>query len=856
MKFYKKTLFFAAAYLMLNICGVNAEMTSESVYLDNGTISAAEYDGENAMISGRVSVPNSSVTIEVLDEGAVFGNIVDNTSFNAAAEKLAYIKQVETDKNGRYSVSWRFSKTREGIYPVRVYSAAEDRTYTSNLKIGASSPKVDKISHSYENSNGETGTVSADTLVIETELSENSGKATAAAVIVAQYDEKSGNLLCADYMEQKIFGNAKTLITARTRLYSGAGYIKVFVWDNVNGMHPVGESVGFDVAVLVPPNGQDIYEDMLKHLGEENVHPRIVASESDFDNVLYKIQNNTVIKKEYEQFKKAVSYFEGSGDVSYDMVSGAILSNSRKFKDIMMMYGMMYKITGNTSWAEKMWRQIEIVSNDFPDWNPSHFLDTAELAYGYGLAYDWLYDWLSDEQKALMARTVNERAFKPIMDDYLENPDRKRTFYWSRPVNSNNWNLVCNGGVMCAALAFLDNESVGEAAKTILTCGMKNITNGIELYEKDGDWEEGITYWCYASSYLGKFMTSLENTAGTKYGFTSLGGIEKSFDFIRAMQGATQPFNFHDSEDSIVNQGTVYWFAHEYNNKQMLAYTRQEIMYKYSWSDIWELLWYDGSCEDTKIEFPSDYIGAKIGTVTMRSGSEKTDTYVGFHNGSNNVSHSQLDAGTFVIDSQGERFVKDLGKDSYDLTPRFGVYRNRAEGHNTLVINPSSKNDQNSLAQCGITGHGFSDTSFAIADLTDAYIDYANSVNRGIMLTDSRSVVIVKDELNLKNESDVYWFAHTDAEVSISDDKKTAVLELNGKYMQAGILGDGEFEIMEAKPFETSPVIEGQAENSGVKLSIHLTNYKSGTIEVGFAPINSPGERYSFTKTNALNEWR
>ncbi len=524
-------------------------------------------------------------------------------------------------------------------------------------------------------------------------------------------------------------------MTTQTKLIPEIRYAKILVWDNTSGMHPLGEASAFDVTRLVPPTGDKIYSDMVKNLGNDNVHPRISANAADFENVKYKVQNNSTIKSEYEQLKYYSNYLTNAGNLKYEMRDGySILSTSRKFKDMMITWGMFYKVTGDEVWANKMWNQIDIVSNTFPDWNPNHFLDVGEMAYGYAVAYDWLYDWLTDEQKEMMAKTISEKAFGVIMDDYLDNPDRKRTFKWSLPKLANNWNLVCNGGVMCAALAFLDNDSVREQAKTVLSYGMKNLIHGIELYETEGDWEEGVTYWCYASSYLNKIMTSLENSTGGNYGYTSVGGVRKSFDFILAMHGMAGAFNFHETESSIGAMGTIYWFSKEFNDRNMMAYTRRELMQNYAWSDAWELLWYDGSCETASINYPSDYYGSKIDTVTMRS----TTSYVGFHNGKNNVSHAQLDCGTFVLNSQGYRFVKDLGKDDYSLTPKFNAYRNRAEGHNTLVINPSDRVDQNQNADCKIINHSFGDTSFAISDLTSAYIDHANSVKRGIMLTDDR----------------------------------------------------------------------------------------------------------------------
>ena len=42
--------------------------------------------------------------------------------------------------------------------------------------------------------------------------------------------------------------------------------------------------------------------------------------------------------------------------------------------------------------------ELEAACN-FADWNPSHFLDTAEMSTAFALGYDWLYDYLTEEQR-------------------------------------------------------------------------------------------------------------------------------------------------------------------------------------------------------------------------------------------------------------------------------------------------------------------------------------------------------------------------------------------------------------------------------------------------------------------------
>ncbi len=848
-KTMRKIFAFLLSFILLANINVFAATSIENY---DGVISVAEYYQGWATIAGRVPVPQSEITIEVLDKDESFSEITDSSS-SAQLSKLVHIQQVTTEADGTFKISWEFPRAQEGVYPVRVYSAVENRTYTSQLKIGEAKVALYQTNHWYEGEDGDKDALNSAYLVIETKVSESEGSARDISIIAAKYDKETGELHSVHQEGAKAFGNADTTITVRVPLSSQSYRVKVFVWDDFHSIRSLGKSTEIVTNAMKAPSGEQIYEDMMAYLGEEHVHPRVLASQEQFDAILDKVENNAVMKKEYQEFQSLLSYYNRRGDLTYNLSDGIrLLSTSRELASRVMAYGMAYKLTGNEQWAKNAWRQLDICMN-FDDWNPNHFLDVAEMAFGFAVGYDWLYDWLSDEQKLAMALAVEKFAFEPIMEDYLDT-ERQRTYYWSLPDKTNNWNLVCNGGVMTAAIAFMDVPEVAESAKQVLTYGMKNIQQGINLYRTTGEWEEGVTYWCYASKYLGHLMSTLEAATNTKYGYTDVEGIKESLNWILSMQGSTTPFNFGETEDTLENQVSVYWFGHEYGDERMTKYARS-LMQNYKYGLEYELLYYDGNYENAEIEYPMDFFGEKLATVTMRN--SNNDTFVGFHNGKNNISHAQLDAGQFIIDSQEERFVKDLGKETYDLS-KWQCYRNRAEGHNTLVINPTSGNDQFIGADCSLVDYGrVGDTSYAIGDLTTAYIDHANSINRGVMLTDNRQVVIVRDEISLNKTSELYWFAHTDASVTISADKKSAILEINGKYMQAKILegSNAEFEVMDPKPLSTSPVLEGQSSNSGCKLAIHLTGFTQGTIEVGFAPISSVEAQYEFTSPGSLGTW-
>ena len=119
-----------------------------------------------------------------------------------------------------------------------------------------------------------------------------------------------------------------------------------------------------------------------------------------------------------------------------------------------------------------------------------------------------------------------------------------------------------------------------------------------------------------------------------------------------------------------------------------------------------DLLWYEPAGTSPKAAgLPLDkyFRGAEV--AVMRSDWENPQAlFVGFKAGDNKANHSHLDLGSFVFDAAGARWAMDLGADDYNLPGYFGkqrwdYYRLRAEGQNTLVINPGPGPDQDPARQ-------------------------------------------------------------------------------------------------------------------------------------------------------------
>jgi hypothetical protein len=238
--------------------------------------------------------------------------------------------------------------------------------------------------------------------------------------------------------------------------------------------------------------------------------------------------------------------------------------------------------------------------------------------------------------------------------------------------------------------------------------------------------------------------------------------------------------------------------------------------------------------------------GAEV--VTFRTAwDDRQALFVGFKAGDNKANHSNLDLGTFVLDALGERWAVDLGADDYNLPGYFGAqrwnyYRLRAEGHNTLVLNPGTAPDQDPQAAARIVKFtSRPDRSLAVADLSSAYAHYAREVRRGVALLDGGQV-LVQDEVRAVQPAEVWWFLHTAAEITVADHGRRATLFQGSRRLEAEVLApaDARWTVMEARPLPTSPQPEKQHANPGVrKLALRLPNVTELRLAVRLVPLGT-----------------
>jgi hypothetical protein len=512
-------------------------------------------------------------------------------------------------------------------------------------------------------------------------------------------------------------------------------------------------------------------------------HPRLLATESELERVRLMIHSEPLARAWYAALHAKAEKMLDEPPVAYTLIGPRLLAQSRRCLERVYTLGLLYRLDGDRRFAERAKQEL-FAAAAFKDWNPSHFLDVAEMTHAFGIGYDWLFDTLSAAERATLRTAIVEKGLRPSFVDTL--PNGARGYNWWLTV-THNWNQVCNGGLTVGALAIADEEP--ELAERVIRRALDTIKLPMGSYAPDGGWDEGPGYWHYATSYTVYFLAAMATALGgdlTEWqALLRMPGFAVTGDFrVHALGPLGRAFNYADASDRAEAAPELFWLARQFNRPLWAWYERQ----RSGTPHATDLLWFDPRGDGAKADnVPLDAFFRGINVAFFRSAWEDPQAlYVGFKGGNNKANHSHLDLGTFVLDARGYRWAVDLGSDNYDLPGYFGkqrwtYYRLTTAGHNTLLVNgvPQATSARAPI----IAFQTMSARAFAVADLTAAY-PMTQRVWRGVALLD-RERVLIEDEMDAEQPVDVVWSMHTPAEISI--DGASAVLKQGAETVQARI---------------------------------------------------------------------
>ena len=209
-------------------------------------------------------------------------------------------------------------------------------------------------------------------------------------------------------------------------------------------------------------------------------HPRLILVSTNWDALRARGTNQPQLSAIAAKTVAEARALLSAPPLAYQKEGKRLLTVSRQALRRIELCSFAYKVTGERVFLDHA-QQDMLTAAAFADWNPSHFLDTAEMTAALALGYDWLFDALPAEARAAIRQAILQKGIQRGMNPADTNN------WWQ--TNTHNWNQVCFGGLTLGALAIADENP--EAARQFLTLARQNSPNGLQAYAPDGVYPEG-----------------------------------------------------------------------------------------------------------------------------------------------------------------------------------------------------------------------------------------------------------------------------------------------------------------------------------------------------------------------------
>ncbi|HEY4302766.1 MAG TPA: heparinase II/III family protein [Candidatus Didemnitutus sp.] len=554
-------------------------------------------------------------------------------------------------------------------------------------------------------------------------------------------------------------------------------------------------------------------------------HPRLLFTRESIAAAIAAARTDPQRAKLHAQVVRLAEEYLQAPPIAHVLVGPRMLAQSRRALAEVTVCGMAWELTGDGRFADHA-RDVMLTAAAFPDWNPSHFLDVAEMATALGLGYDWLHDRLTPAERATIEHALLEKALAFAPRAYARaDPDRE-SFPFVKGNLTNNWNQVCNGGFVIAALAIAEDEP--ERARTVIAGLRETLPQAMAAYSPDGAYPEGPIYWGYGTWFNVLLLSALDTALGNDFGLGAQRGFDRTALFRLYVQSPTGlVFNFADCDATIPFDPTLTWLAQRYHEPAVEAQSRKLLA-----SDLagapdpgdrffaTNVVWFPQAATATgPLPLDMNFGGPSKIALFRSAWDDPRALWTGLKAGSDSVNHGHLDLGSFMLDADGERWAVDLGPDDYNLpgywdratagSPRWRYFRLNNRSHNTLT--PA---DALQLPQADAPVVAFGSTparAFAVADLTPAYPEYARRFRRGLALLDRARVLVQDDVDGVKPGTTLTWRMLTEAKVA--PDGRRATLTQHGRELRMEILAPAGARFA-TRP--ATPPTAAEAQNKGV----------------------------------------
>lgn len=599
------------------------------------------------------------------------------------------------------------------------------------------------------------------------------------------------------------------------------------------------------------------------HIGSAQVpaHPRILLFKNEEEAIRKNIASDATWAKMHQAILDESDNIIGMPPLERIQIGRRLLDKSREAIRRLFFLSYAFRMTQQDKYLQRAEKEMLTIA-DFSDWNPTHFLDVAEMTLAMGIGYDWLYDRLPESSRQSIKEAILKKGLEPSLDSKYNS--------WLRA--EHNWNQVCNAGMTYGAIAIYDEQP--ELAKNIINRAIESIQLAMKDYGPDGAYPEGYGYWGYGTHFNVMFISVVEKLFGKDFGLNDKPGFLLTGSYLENMTGPSGvPFNYSDAGGRGGLQPAMFWFAAKQKDPSLLWVEKGRLASTDPKSHVGNrllpaiMLWSAGLCVN-KITPPASsmYVAkGKVPVALMRtSWTDPNAIYVGFKGGSVSVNHAHMDIGSFIMEADGVRWAMDFGMQEYESleskgiqlfgrtqnAQRWTVFRLTNLVHNTLTVN---NQHQRVTGTAQFTGSSSTPNFMnAVTDMSEIYNGALASVSRGIAIV-NKQYVVVRDEIEARDTiTTIRWTLLTPADVKITGANEVELTK-DGKKLYLQVESPVKVTM---KTWSTDPPNSYDAPNPGTTLTgfeVTVPAKSKIALTVSLVPEKARGKTKK--KIAALKEW-
>ncbi len=584
---------------------------------------------------------------------------------------------------------------------------------------------------------------------------------------------------------------------------------------------PDGFKDDADLSMSDPAGTADL--SVFKDMG----HPRVLMNRADFTSLQKKVTDrssgNRVLTKLHDAMMEvadAAAATKSTTDLNFTSNTSTNQDKAKKAMKRLTSCAYAYRMTGEEKYLDRAVKDLNQVVA-LSDWNASStFLTAAQMAAGVAICYDWLYYSLDYSLRVKIRNRLLNYAIIPAFSADFRTAEH-------------NWNQVCYGGTVLAAIAIYGKEKTNSGA-LINDCIENNGRVLKKIYEPDGIYPEGYSYWGFGTGFQTFIFTALERVFGTLYGMDECDALPKTAQWLLMSSGVKgKVYSYGDSTGNWDQPKMgMWWFAMHYNDPSLLRTEWRLLNNTLTVSDPFsvENPYGDSMSEarmlpvaiacanrtdnlDSVIDvstasLPKAFSGdgeVPSGLFRTEWNSKNTDRYLGFKGGKANHTHGHMDAGSFVYDALGCRWSRELNKPSYreiqeklqaiggdywalgQNSYRWRVWALNNRSHSTLTINDTDHrvNGKATLLETWNTD----ESKGGKLDMSPVFEGEAASVTRTLEIRNGKDLYITDEIRALDGKAArIEWRMVTEATVNVEADREKLTQSGKTMYLKVNIL--------------------------------------------------------------------